>query len=105
LSGQVSEAAKKKNKPDEFFNYLAYNGIKNQKASELEKIKKKEELASCTFTPNIYSKSPRSQGNTNPKKFQELSNIRKDTKTYEIRREQLEMRNCTFKPNIDRKSD
>lgn len=36
---------------EELADYLAYHGVKNMKASELEKIKQKEELAACTFKP------------------------------------------------------
>ena len=42
-----------KREKNEFFEYLAYHGVKNQKAAELEKLKAAEELASCTFKPNL----------------------------------------------------
>jgi hypothetical protein len=44
---------KKVNNKDELFDYLAYHGVKNVKAMELEKKKTEEELASCTFKPTI----------------------------------------------------
>lgn len=42
---------------NEFFEYLAYHGVKNQKAAELEKLKAAEELAGCTFKPQILGSS------------------------------------------------
>jgi hypothetical protein len=46
MSGGVS-----KKKQEELVDYLAYHGVKNMKALELERIKAKEELADCTFKP------------------------------------------------------
>jgi hypothetical protein len=56
LSVTVKEEQDGKRK-DEFFNYLAYNGIKNQKLAELEKKKAAVELSTCTFTPSTAFKN------------------------------------------------
>lgn len=86
----------------EFFDYLAYHGVKNQKAAELEKLKAAEELAQCTFTPQLLSKSPVSK--VNKRNFQDLSIVKKDFTKYEAKKQEMEMEGCTFKPNIDKKS-
>lgn len=106
-NGSINEKTKKaakENDNNEFFDYLAYHGVKNQKAAELDKLKKAEELAGCTFKPAFMTKQ--SVSSLTPKKiFDNLSNQRKDLSSYENKKKQLEMRNCTFKPTIDKKSD
>ena len=93
---------KKIGQNNEFFEYLAYHGVKNQKAQELDKLKAAEELASCTFQPALKKKS--TTPNTRDV-FTNLNNARKNTIKLEDRKEQLEMRDCTFKPSIDKKSE
>lgn len=46
-----SKHAKKGHKTDELFEYLAYNGVKSQKALELQKLKNQRDLEQCTFKP------------------------------------------------------
>lgn len=89
---------------DQFFNDLAYVGIKNYKAQKLEQLKIAQELASCTFTPNTYGSSPKTK--VSQQNFEKLSKNTKsqNVKIYDKKKEALELRNCTFKPNIDKKS-
>ena len=47
-----SKSGKKPN-AGELFEYLAYNGVKSQKAAELEKLKNRKDLEKCTFRPQI----------------------------------------------------
>ena len=94
---------KKSDSKQEFFDYLAYHGVKNHKAAELAKLKEAEELAACTFKPN--ADKPESNGPArNVKVFENLDRARKDMSTYALRKEQLEMQGCTFRPTIDKKS-
>ena len=51
-ASQTSGGVSRKQQED-LADYLAYHGVKNMKAQELEKIKVKEDLASCTFKPQI----------------------------------------------------
>jgi hypothetical protein len=46
---QKSIKSKSNSNQEELFDYLAYHGVKNQKAVELEAIKEKKELETCTF--------------------------------------------------------
>ena len=90
-------------KNTEFFDYLAYNGVKNQKAAQLQKIKEKEDLEGCTFKPKIinYPKQTAEKRNV----YESLMNAKKDTNHLEQVKQKNEMKGCTFKPNIDRKSN
>ena len=67
------------------------------KAQELEKIKAKEELASCTFKPQILNyKNAKSTTNLVQKKEYTL---------YDQAKKEIEMKPCTFNPKLNRKSE
>ena len=72
----------------EFFDYLAYHGVKNQKAMELEKLKAAEELAGCTFKPQLVSKNPSAATPSVGKKAKPptVSSYKKDHSKYEAQK-------------------
>ena len=68
---------------------------------ELEKLKAAEELAGCTFKPQLVSKNTPSIGK---KGKPSVSNYTKDHSKYEVQKKKREMKDCTFQPTIDQKS-
>jgi len=66
---------------------------------ELEKLKAAEELAGCTFKPQLVSKSPAPI--TPNKKTKAPVFFIKDHLRYEVKKKEREMKDCTFKPAID----
>ena len=53
VSKESASKRKHNSNNGELFEYLAYNGVKNQKAMELQKLKNRKDLESCTFRPQI----------------------------------------------------
>ena len=51
LSKESANSKNRKTNNGELFEYLAYNGVKNQKAVELQKLKNRKDLENCTFKP------------------------------------------------------
>ena len=65
----------------ELFDYLAYNGVKTQKAMELQKLKNRKELENCTFRPQIIKYQRTYENNKNV--YENLLQQQKDYKLYE----------------------
>jgi len=86
-----------KKQQDELNDYLAYQGVKSLKAMELERLKEKEELAKCTFRPQVmnYKNTP-SKGNLEKREV--------DKAIYEQVKSDIELKACTFKPSLTKKS-
>ena len=86
-----------KKQQDELNDYLAYQGVKSLKAMELERLKEKEELAKCTFRPQVttYKNTPAKGG---------LEKREVDKAIYEQVKSDMEMKSCTFKPSLTKKS-
>ena len=86
-----------KKQQDELNDYLAYQGVKSLKAMELERLKAKEELAKCTFRPQVINyKNTSSKGNLEKREV--------DRAIYEEVKSDMEMKACTFKPSLTKKS-
>jgi (2Fe-2S) ferredoxin len=90
-----------KKQQDELNDYLAYQGVKNLKAMELERLKEKEELARCTFKPQVMNYKntqsyTQSKGN--------LAQREVDKAIYEQVKSDIELKPCTFKPSLTKKS-
>lgn len=86
-----------KKQQDELNDYLAYQGVKSLKAMELERLKEKEELAQCTFRPQVMNyKNTSSKGNLEKREV--------DKAIYEQVKNEMELRACTFKPSLTKKS-
>jgi len=83
---------------NELFEYLAYHGVKNQKAAELDKLKEYEELAACTFKPQVGTYGGASTGALKKKTTTDYYSKR-DKSTYESKYKKD--KDCTFKPTID----
>lgn len=86
-----------KKQQDELNDYLAYQGVKSLKAMELERLKEKEELAKCTFRPQVinYKNTP-AKGNLEKREV--------DKAIYEQVKSDIELKACTFKPSLTKKS-
>lgn len=99
------ESAHSKRKPnnDELFEYLAYNGVKNQKAMELQKLKNRKDLEACTFRPQIIKYQRTYENNKNV--YENLLQQQKDYKLYEQAKKEIELKDCSFQPTIDKKSE
>ncbi len=90
-------------KNEEFFDYLAYHGVKSHKSAALEKLKEQEQLAQCTFKPQIIKYNRQFDEGKNV--YETLLEQKKDHQVYEEAKKELEMQGCTFKPQINQKSD
>ena len=87
----------------ELFDYLAYNGVKAQKAMELEKLKNRKDLENCTFRPQIIKYQRTYENNKNV--YENLLQQQKDYKLYEQARKEIELKGCSFQPAIDKRSE
>lgn len=101
LSKESAHSKRKHN--DELFEYLAYNGVKNQKAIELQKMKNRKDLENCTFRPQIIKYQRTYENNKNV--YENLLQQQKDYKLYEQAKKEIELKDCSFQPTIDKKSD
>ena len=98
-----SAPSKRKHNNGELFEYLAYNGVKNQKAMELQKLKNRKDLESCTFRPQIIKYQRTYENNKNV--YENLLQQQKDYKLYEQAKKEIELKDCSFQPTIDKKSE
>ena len=78
----------------ELFEYLAYNGVKSQKAIELQKLKDRQDLEKCTFRPQIIKYARTYENNKNV--YENLLQQQKDYKLYEQARKEIELKDCSF---------
>jgi hypothetical protein len=99
----VNSRSNKKTNNAELFEYLAYNGVKNQKAIELQKLKNRKDLENCTFRPQIIKYQRTYENNKNV--YENLLQQQKDYRLYEQAKREIELKDCSFQPTIDKKSE
>ena len=103
LSKESANSKNRKINNGELFEYLAYNGVKNQKAVELQKLKNRKDLENCTFKPQIIKYQRTYENNKNV--YENLLQQQKDYKLYEQAKKEIELKDCSFQPTIDKKSE
>ena len=101
MQGSPRSKANSKAQHEELFDYLAYNGVKSQKAAIMDQIKAQKELEGCTFKPQIINYDRPKNGKPI---YESLANMKKDANMYEQAKIYQELKHCTFQPKIDRKS-
>ena len=105
-SKNKKDKSAKKNKlqsKDVLYEYLAYEGLKNQRSEKLENMKSQRELAQCTFKPEIISNS-RMKERRSGKIYDQLLKKQKNYQELEMRKAKHELKQCSFRPQIDNKS-